>query len=135
MTLMDALTLFGETQAKSGTTNGGTGGSMITMILLYGVIIAVFYFILIRPQSKQKKKEEEMRNSLEVGDTIVTIGGIVGRVVSVKDDDIVIETGADRNKLKIKKWAIGSNDTKRATQKTDDKKEGEKKGLFSFLKK
>ncbi len=130
---------FIETLALAGTEAGKTGGSgsMITMILLYGVIIAVFYFILIRPQSKQKKKEEEMRNSIEVGDTIVTIGGIVGRVVSVKDEDIVIETGADRNKLKIKKWAIGSNDTKRTAPKTEEKKDGEKekKGFFSFLKK
>ncbi len=116
---------------------GNNSGSMITMILLYGVIIAVFYFILIRPQSKQKKKEEEMRNTLEVGDTIVTIGGIIGRVVSIKDDDIVIETGADRNKVKIKKWAIGSNETRRTAPKTEDKKDNakEKKGLFGFLKK
>ena len=114
---------------------GGNSGSMITMILLYGLIIAVFYFILIRPQSKQKKKEEEMRNSIDVGDTIVTIGGIVGKVVSVKDEDLVIETGADRNKLKLKKWAIGSNETKRNAPKTEEKKDGEKKGFFSFLKK
>lgn len=133
MTLIDTLALVGTNASKS---NGGTG-SMITMILLYGVIIAVFYFILIRPQSKQKKKEEEMRNTLEVGDTIVTIGGIIGRVVSVKDDDIVVETGADRNKLKIKKWAIGSNETRRTATKNEEKKENgsEKKGLFSFLKK
>ena len=113
----------------------GSSGGMVTMILLYGLIIAVFYFILIRPQSKQKKMEEEMSNTIEVGDTIVTIGGIVGRVVSVKDDDIVIETGADRNKLKIKKWAIGSNETKRSAPKTEEKKDGEKKSVFSFLKK
>ena len=122
------MTLFGFT--------GAGGGGMMTMILLYGLIIAVFYFILIRPQSKQKKKEEEMRNSIDVGDTIVTIGGIVGKVVSVKDEDLVIETGADRNKLKLKKWAIGSNESKRNAPKTDDKKDaGEKKGFFSFLKK
>lgn len=116
---------------------GGNTGSMWTMILLYGLIIAVFYFILIRPQSNQKKKEEEMRNNIEVGDTIVTIGGIIGRVVSIKEDDIVIETGADRNKMKIKKWAIGSNETQRSAPKTDDKKDSdkEKKGLFGFLKK
>lgn len=113
---------------------GGNAGSMWTMILLYGVIIAVFYFILIRPQSKQKKKEEEMRNSLEVGDSIVTIGGIVGRVVSIKDEDIVIETGADRNKMKIKKWAIGSNETYHEPPKTEENKD-EKKKKFSFLKK
>ena len=133
MTFIETLALAGF---QSNTQNAGTGGGMITMILLYGLIIAVFYFILIRPQSKQKKKEEEMRNTIEVGDTIVTIGGIVGRVVSVKDDDIVIETGADRNKLKIKKWAIGNNETKRTAPKTEEKKENdEKKGFFSFLKK
>ena len=120
------MTLFGFSAT------GGSGGGMITMILLYGLIIAVFYFILIRPQSKQKKKEEEMRNSIDVGDTIVTIGGIVGKVVSVKDEDLVIETGADRNKLKLKKWAIGSNETKRNAPKTEEKKDGEKKGFFSF---
>ena len=124
------MTLFGFSAT------GGSGGGMITMILLYGLIIAVFYFILIRPQSKQKKKEEEMRNTLEVGDTIVTIGGIIGRVVSIKDEDIVIETGADRNKMKIKKWAIGSNETRAAAAKAAEKKtDADKKGLFSFLKK
>lgn len=116
----------------------GSGGSMWTMIILYGLIIAVFYFILIRPQSKQKKKEEEMRNNLEIGDTIVTIGGIIGRVVSIKEDDIVIETGADRNKMKIKKWAIGSNETHHEVSKTEEKKDeknNEKKKFLGFLKK
>lgn len=118
-------------------TGGGTDpGSMWSMFIIYGLIIAVFYFILIRPQSKQKKKEEQMRNNIEVGDTIVTIGGIVGRVVSVKDEDLVIETGADRNKMKIKKWAVGSNETPHEAPKTEEKKEEkEKKGLFGFLKK
>lgn len=116
--------------------NGQNTGSMWSMFIIYGLIIAVFYFILIRPQSKQKKKEEQMRNSIEVGDTIVTIGGIIGRVVSVKDDDIVIETGADRNKMKIKKWAVGSNETPHEASKTEENKdEKKKKGLFGFLKK
>ena len=118
--------------------NGGTdSGSMWSMFIIYGLIIAVFYFILISPQSKQKKKEDEMRSNIEVGDTIVTIGGIVGRVVSVKDEDLVIETGADRNKMKIKKWAVGSNETPHEASKTEDKKDDEKKkkGLFGFLKK
>ena len=119
-------------------TSGGTdSGSMWSMFIIYGLIIAVFYFILIRPQSKQKKKEDEMRSNIEVGDTIVSIGGIVGRVVSVKDEDLVIETGADRNKMKIKKWAVGSNETPHEASKTEDKKDDEKKkkGLFGFLKK
>ncbi len=118
------------------TGGGQEPGSMWSMFLIYGVIIAVFYFILIRPQSKQKKKEEQMRNNIEVGDNIVTIGGIIGRVVSVKDEDIVIETGADRNKMKIKKWAVGSNETPHEAPKTEEKSEDKsKKGLFSFLKK
>lgn len=117
-------------------TQGSGGGSFWTMIIIYALIIAVFYFLMIRPQSKQKKKEEDMRNTLEVGDTIVTIGGIIGRVVSIKDEDIVIETGADRNKMKIKKWAIGNNETRAAAAKAAEKKtDSEKKGLFSFLKK
>ena len=117
-------------------TQGSGSGSFWMMICVYALIIAVFYFILIRPQSKQKKKEEDMRNSLEVGDTIVTIGGIIGRVVSIKDDDLVIETGADRNKMKIKRWAIGSNETRAAPATAAEKKEDSaKKGFLSFLKK
>lgn len=117
-------------------TQGSGNGSFWMMICVYALIIAVFYFILIRPQSKQKKKEEDMRNSLEVGDTIVTIGGIIGRVVSFKEDDLVIETGADRNKMKIKRWAVGSNETRAAAAKAAEKKEDSaKKGFLSFLKK
>jgi preprotein translocase subunit YajC len=124
------------TTAGFAITQGSGGGSFWTMIIIYALIIAVFYFLMIRPQSKQKKKEEDMRNTLEVGDTIVTIGGIIGRVVSIKDEDIVIETGADRNKMKIKKWAIGSNETRAAAAKAAEKKtDADKKGLFSFLKK
>ncbi len=65
---------------------------------------AIFYLLLIRPQQKREKKERIMRNSLEAGDHIVTIGGIVGKIISVKEDEIVIETGADRTKLTMKKW-------------------------------
>lgn len=67
---------------------------------------AIFYLLLIRPQQKQEKKERIMRNSLEAGDHIVTIGGIVGKIISVKEDEIVIETGADRTKLTMKKWCV-----------------------------
>ncbi len=92
--------------------------------LMNFVIMAVFilgmYFLLIRPSSKRKKQEDQMRNSLEVGDEITTIGGICGRVLSIKDDGdtFIIETGTDRNKIKIKKWAIASCDTaKEVSQK------------------
>lgn len=76
-------------------------------------IVGIFYVLLILPQNKKKKKEEKMRNGVQIGDEITTIGGIVGKVVGVKDDSgmLIIETGTDRSKLKIKKWAIGSVET------------------------
>ena len=96
---------------------GGTaasGGGELWMTVLYMVaIFAIFYFLLMRPQQKKKKKEEKMRNSVQIGDDITTIGGIVGRVVGIKEDSetLIIETGTDRAKLRIKKWALGSVDT------------------------
>ena len=69
---------------------------------------ALFYFLLIRPQQKREKKDRQMRNSLDVGDNIVTIGGIVGKILTIKDDEITIETSADRTKLAFKKWCVQS---------------------------
>lgn len=86
----------------------------MTMILQFGLIalmIVVMYFILIRPQRKKQKEEAKMRDNLQVGDEIVTIGGIVGKVVSMKEDSLLIETGADRDKVRIMKWAVQTNNT------------------------
>ncbi|HEX3017762.1 MAG TPA: preprotein translocase subunit YajC [Caproicibacter sp.] len=86
----------------------------IWLTLVYMVVIfGVFYLLLIRPQSKKRKKEEKMRSSVQIGDDITTIGGVVGKVVGIKEDSdmLIIETGTDRSKMKIKKWAIGSVDT------------------------
>ena len=84
------------------------------------LIVVLMYFIMIRPQRKKQKEEQKMRNSLRVGDEITTIGGICGRVVNVKEDGLIIETGADRNKMSIKKWAIQSVDTVHDTTDNDD---------------
>ena len=70
------------------------------------LLIAVFYFLMIRPQRKRDKAERDMRNSIQVGDEISTIGGFIGKVVSMKDETLVIETSADRTKLKLYRWAI-----------------------------
>lgn len=80
------------------------------MPVLFGLMMIAMYFFLGRPQSKQRKREEEMRNSLKIGDEVITIGGIIGRIVNVREssDEIIIETGSDRNKLKIKRWAVSS---------------------------
>lgn len=85
-------------------------------IIMIVVMLAVMYFILIRPENKKKKAAEEMRNSLKVGDTITTIGGIVGTICAVKDKTIVMETGADRVRVEFTKWAISS----KGTQSTED---------------
>lgn len=91
----------------------GGGINMIIMLLVYAVFIVALYFIFFRPQSKKKKKEAEMRKNAQVGDEITTIGGVCGRIVAVKDetDSIIIETGSDKSKLRVKRWAIGSVDT------------------------
>lgn len=73
-------------------------------ILMWAVVLGGFYFMLFRPQQKKKKQEEEMRNNVKIGDEIVTIGGLVGKIVNVRDDFFMIECGTE--KIKIKKWAI-----------------------------
>ena len=106
--LMQAITLMqGTTQAASQTKAGST-----SYIILMVVLVAVMYFMMIRPQKKRQKEEQEMRSSLEIGDEIITIGGIVGKVVTIREEDIIIETGADRNKMKIQRWAVNTNVTK-----------------------
>ncbi len=91
---------------------GGMGG--LGMIAIYVLIFAAMYFLLIRPNSKKRKAEEEMKKSITIGDDVTTIGGIVGKIVAVKDDEdaYIIETGTDRAKIKIKKWGISSVDNK-----------------------
>ncbi len=87
-----------------------TSSSYSTILLMVG-LFAVMYFVMIRPQKKKQKEEQEMRDAIQIGDEITTIGGICGRVVTVKEDSLVIETGADRNKMKIARWAIQTNNT------------------------
>ena len=94
----------------TGTTEGGTGGSW-QMIALLGVMFVVMYFMMIRPQKKKQAEEQKLRDSVQIGDEITTIGGINGRVVTVKEDSIVIETGADRTKMKLMRWGIQTNNT------------------------
>lgn len=76
-------------------------------VLPYIVVIAAFYFFLIRPQKKKEKATQEMRNSVKEGASIVTIGGIYGKVVNAKEDILTIEVGADKVKLRIARWAVG----------------------------
>ena len=91
---------------------GGMGG--LGMIAFYVAIFPAMYFLLIRPNSKKRKAEEEMKKSITIGDDVTTIGGIIGKIVAIKDDEdaYIIETGTDRAKIKIRKWGISSVDNK-----------------------
>ena len=92
--------------ADSGTALGGFG-MLIPLILMFGIM----YFLMIRPQRKKQKAEEKMRNSIQIGDEILTIGGFYGRVVSIKEDSLVIESAGDHSKQKIARWAVQQNMT------------------------
>ena len=105
----------------------GEQGSSMPMILMMVGLFAAMYFFTIRPQKKQQKMEQEIRENTQIGDEITTIGGICGKVVSVKDDSIVIETGSDRVKIKFKKYAIQTNHT--ANEKVQAEREAAKAAM------
>ncbi len=109
------------------------GGS--SMIIMLVVMIGVFYFLMIRPENKRKKEAENMRSNVKTGDKITTIGGIVGTVVNVKEDKIVVETGADQVRIEFAKWAISSNDTATAAAQEAAKKKAEEKAKAKAAKK
>ncbi len=91
------------------TTTPNTGWTSIIMLL---VMLVVFYFFLIRPQKKQEKETNDMRNSLQVGDEITTIGGIIGKIVSIKEETVMIETGKEKTKIRILRSAVRCVDVK-----------------------
>lgn len=100
-----SFSAFAEGEAPA----GGFVAQYGTIIWLV-VMLAVFYFLLIRPQKKREKEERQLRNALQPGDDIVTIGGFVGHVINVKDDEVTFETGAAKTRLTVKKWAIQSRE-------------------------
>lgn len=75
-------------------------------LLPFVLLLVVFYFLLIKPQKKKEAEVQKLRSSVELGDEVITIGGIIGRVVAIKEDNILLETGGDRNKIRIKRWSI-----------------------------
>ncbi len=87
---------------------GGQTNGWLSIVMLIGMVV-LMYFMLIRPQRKQQKKEKEMRDNLQIGDEIVTIGGICGRVVSLKEDSLVIESSGDRTKIQMQRSSISQN--------------------------
>jgi preprotein translocase subunit YajC len=88
-----------------------SSAALVSMLITFVPILLVFYFFIIRPQKKREKEDKLMRESIAIGDEIVTIGGIIGLVVRQSDDTLVIETGGDRSKLRIQKTAVKENIT------------------------
>ena len=111
------------------------GGGLMSMLITLVPMFLIFYFMLIRPENKRKKEAEQMRASVRKGDKITTIGGIVGVVVDVKEEKIVIETGADQVRIEFAKWAISSNESADAAAKEQAKKEAEAKAKAKAAKK
>ena len=127
---MNFLNYLAAAADTTGTTAATTTGEELTgfaaffaqygfLIVMIGMLV-LMYFITIRPQQKRQKEEQKMRNNLRVGDELTTIGGIKGRVVSIKDETVTIETGADRSKIQFEKWAIQTVHTKHEDTIDDD---------------
>lgn len=116
---------------------GCLGGGGFGMLAIYVIIFAALYFFMIRPNSKKKKAEEELKKNISIGDEITTIGGITGKVVAVKDeaDEIVLETGSDRVKLRFKKWCVYANETALAAAEEEKKRLAEEKAKAKAEKK
>ena len=114
--------------------NGNGSGDLMTTVIMMVAMVAIFYFMLIRPENKRKKEEEEMRAALKVGDEIVTVGGIVGKIVDVKGENIVIESGADRVRIELVKQAVGSNNSAAARAAEEAKKAEEAKAKAKAAK-
>ena len=106
-----------------------------TMLIMLVVMVGIFYFLLIRPENKRKKEAEEMRSNIKVGDKINTIGGVVGTVVSVKENTFVIETSADQVRVEFEKWALSTNLTAAENAKAEAKRREEAKARAKAEKK
>lgn len=135
------MNLADATQAATGAAEGGVAGCLgsggFGMLAIYVVIFAALYFFMIRPNNKKKKAEEELKKNIQIGDDITTIGGITGKVIAVKDEDeeIVLETGSDRVKLRFKKWCVYSNNTAIAAAEEEKKRLAEEKAKAKAEKK
>lgn len=96
-------------------------------IIMMVAMLAIFYFILIRPENKRKKQAQEMRDNLKKGDTITTIGGIVGKIVITTPNTIIIETSDDRVRMELARWAVSTVGVQTGEQPENPKKKKEEK--------
>ena len=109
MNFINLISSSAEAQAAAAA--GSQWASILMMILPLVLMIGIFYFLILRPEKKRNKEMQEMLNNIQVADEVVTSGGIIGRVLSVKEDTVLIETGSDRTKIRVLKSAIARNNT------------------------
>ena len=115
-----SATAFAEGEAAAdGAVN--TTGALMLQLVPFAIALVLLYFILLRPQQKREKQAQAMRENVNIGDEVCTAGGIVGIVLKVEEDTIVLETGAERNRIRIKKWAIHENITQVEAQQQAEK--------------
>ena len=114
---------------------GTPTASILDFLPMLLIMVGVFYFMIIRPENKRKKENEQLRGSIKNGDKVVTIGGITGKVVDVKEDRFVLETGADQVRIEFMKWALSTNETAADAAKEAAKKAEEEKAKAKAAKK
>lgn len=125
---MLAMTVFADGEAASsgdsstGTASGGSAlGALLIQLSPFIIALILLYLIMLRPQQKREKEAQAMRENVRVGDEVCTAGGIIGIVLKVNDDSVVLETGGERNKIRIKKWAIHENITRMEEQQAAER--------------
>ncbi len=131
--LTGSLTVFAEDEAAADAGTQAMGGTIVSTLALPVLLIVFLYFFLIRPQQKQEKETRNMQRNLQVGDEVVTIGGIVGIVLRVEEstETVVLETGSDRLKIRMKLDAIKENvtATEQAAAEKAEKQKNRMKGI------
>lgn len=116
---VSAMTMLSGCAGVTGAAAGENSAGIWSSLAMVAIMFVFMYIFMIRPENKRKKKADEMRNNIEVGDKITTIGGLVGRVVHVTSDRITFETGEDRVRVEVTKWAVSTNDGKGTKEKVD----------------
>jgi preprotein translocase, YajC subunit len=105
------LFTFLEGEATALESAGNTAGGITTLIMI-AALLAMFYFFMYRPQKKQEKETAKMRNDLQVGDEVTTVGGIIGKIISIKEETVVIETSGDKTKMRLLRSAVKNVDVR-----------------------
>lgn len=129
-----AMTVFAEGEtASSGTATqqASPAAQLLTSIIPFAIALVLLYLLLLRPQQKREKQAQQMRENVRVGDEVCTAGGLVGIVIRVTEDTVVLETGGERSKIRVKKWAIHENITQmeEAAQKEKERKAARRGGI------